>query len=155
MGYGGIPLLYMGDELALVNDTGYLADPAKAGDNRWMHRPPMDWKATDAQPGTVAATVLARIRALIAARRGLPALHAAVASEPFTVDDPALLFVRRRHAAGDLVEVANVGSAPLPVPRHALWPLPDAAVERITGREVDLGEPLVIPPFTAWWLTAR
>src|SRR3712207_8238268 len=43
--YGGIPLLYMGDELAMRNDRGYLADPALAPDNRWMHRPPMDWDA--------------------------------------------------------------------------------------------------------------
>jgi hypothetical protein len=43
--YGGIPLLYMGDELALRNDSGYLADAALAPDNRWMHRPPMDWAA--------------------------------------------------------------------------------------------------------------
>ena len=43
--FGGIPLLYMGDELALRNDTGYLADPERAPDNRWMHRPPMDWAA--------------------------------------------------------------------------------------------------------------
>ena len=43
--YGGIPLLYMGDELALRNDTGYLDDPERAPDNRWMHRPPMDWAA--------------------------------------------------------------------------------------------------------------
>src|SRR3712207_5054221 len=43
--FGGIPLLYMGDELALRNDAGYLDDPERAPDNRWMHRPPMDWSA--------------------------------------------------------------------------------------------------------------
>ncbi len=43
--FGGIPLLYMGDELALRNDSGYLDDPELAPDNRWMHRPPMDWAA--------------------------------------------------------------------------------------------------------------
>src|SRR3954452_12399752 len=37
-GWGGIPLLYMGDELALRNDTGYLAYPQRAPDNRWLHR---------------------------------------------------------------------------------------------------------------------
>ena len=43
--FGGIPLIYMGDELALRNDPGWAADPAHAHDNRWMHRPPMDWDA--------------------------------------------------------------------------------------------------------------
>ena len=45
--YGGIPLVYMGDELALPNDTPYRNDPATRDDNRWMHRPRMDWEAAE------------------------------------------------------------------------------------------------------------
>ena len=41
--FGGIPLLYMGDEIGLLNDRTYLDDPDKAHDSRWMHRPAMDW----------------------------------------------------------------------------------------------------------------
>ena len=41
--FGGIPLIYMGDELAMLNDPRWREDPAHADDNRWMHRPPMDW----------------------------------------------------------------------------------------------------------------
>ena len=37
--HGGLPLVYMGDELGLLNDMAYLDDPHKADDNRWMHRP--------------------------------------------------------------------------------------------------------------------
>src|SRR3954454_21819443 len=62
--FGGIPLLYMGDELAMRNDFGYLADPERAPDNRWMHRPPMDW-ATAARrhdPGTPGGRGLGRVR---------------------------------------------------------------------------------------------
>ena len=44
-GFGGIPLLFSGDELAQRNDAGYLADLELAPDNRWMHRPPRDWAA--------------------------------------------------------------------------------------------------------------
>ena len=36
---GGIPLLYLGDEVAQLNDYSYADDPAKAGDSRWVHRP--------------------------------------------------------------------------------------------------------------------
>ena len=39
--FGGIPLIYMGDELALPNDPAWADDPAHAHDNRWMHRPRM------------------------------------------------------------------------------------------------------------------
>ena len=43
LGWGGVPLLWMGDELALVNDAAWDDDPAHAGDNRWAHRPRMPW----------------------------------------------------------------------------------------------------------------
>ncbi len=36
---GGIPLLYLGDEAATLNDYSYVNDPAKADDSRWVHRP--------------------------------------------------------------------------------------------------------------------
>nr|WP_136250573.1 alpha-amylase family glycosyl hydrolase [Ningiella ruwaisensis] len=35
---GGIPLLYAGDELALINDYGYQNDPSKQHDVRWVNR---------------------------------------------------------------------------------------------------------------------
>ncbi|MEM7551489.1 MAG: alpha-amylase family protein [Bacteroidota bacterium] len=44
MSYGGIPLLYYGDEIAMLNQYEFLDDPVKKDDNRWVHRPVMDWK---------------------------------------------------------------------------------------------------------------
>ena len=41
---GGVPLIYLGDELGTLNNMSYLDDPAKADDSRWLHRPRMDWK---------------------------------------------------------------------------------------------------------------
>lgn len=35
---GGVPLLYSGDELGLLNDYNYAEDPSKAHDERWVHR---------------------------------------------------------------------------------------------------------------------
>jgi amylosucrase len=53
LAFDGLPLLYMGDELALLNDWRYREDPALADDNRWLHRPAMDWAAAArrAEPG--------------------------------------------------------------------------------------------------------
>lgn len=44
MSFGGIPLIYYGDELAYTNDYSYLEDVTKKDDNRWMHRPVIDWE---------------------------------------------------------------------------------------------------------------
>ncbi|HAV63825.1 MAG TPA: amylosucrase, partial [Verrucomicrobiales bacterium] len=44
---GGIPLIYAGDELAVLNDHSYEKDPEKSGDTRWVHRAVFDWAKAD------------------------------------------------------------------------------------------------------------
>ncbi|MFZ1749767.1 MAG: alpha-glucosidase C-terminal domain-containing protein, partial [Saprospiraceae bacterium] len=41
---GGIPMLFYGDELGYTNDYNFERDPSRSDDNRWMHRPVIDWK---------------------------------------------------------------------------------------------------------------
>ncbi|MCF8262709.1 MAG: alpha-amylase family protein [Melioribacteraceae bacterium] len=41
---GGIPLIYLGDEIGLLNDYHYENDTEKIGDTRWIHRPKFDWE---------------------------------------------------------------------------------------------------------------
>jgi amylosucrase len=41
---GGIPMLFYGDEAGYTNDYSYLEEEGKSYDNRWMHRPVIDWK---------------------------------------------------------------------------------------------------------------
>lgn len=39
MSVGGVPLLYLGDELGMENDPAWDKEPAHANDSRWVHRP--------------------------------------------------------------------------------------------------------------------
>ena len=41
---GGVPMIFFGDEVGYTNNYDYLQDPGKSYDNRWMHRPVIDWK---------------------------------------------------------------------------------------------------------------
>lgn len=154
-GFGGLPLLYMGDELGMVNDHSYEADPAKSADNRWLHRPAMDWAATEAGADAVAGRILGRMRRLIAARRALPALHASVGTEAFVADTPAVLVFRRRHAAGTVVEVYNLSERTQFFDGSVLWPLEAGPlIEHVSGEVVTLTMRMSIPAYGAWWLTS-
>lgn len=68
MTIGGIPLLYLGDEIAMLNDYSYSNHAEKLGDSRWLHRAPFDWERAklrnDSQtiPGRVHQSLLKLIQ---------------------------------------------------------------------------------------------
>jgi amylosucrase len=45
--FGGLPLFYMGDEIGMLNDHTFTSVKEHAHDNRWLHRPVMDWSAVE------------------------------------------------------------------------------------------------------------
>jgi amylosucrase len=148
----------MGDELGLLNDHGYLDDPARAADNRWLHRPAMDWDLAGrrAEPGTVARRIFSALVALAEARRRTPHLHAATPVEVVDLQQPQLFAFMRRHPLGTLVAVHNVTEQPQGVSPMALYLVGhDRPVDRISGRpaRVDHGQ-VVLDPYQAVWLTA-
>src|SRR4051812_6308128 len=98
--HGGPPLVYMGDELGLGNDDAYRDDPARADDNRWMHRPPMDWDAAGRRrdPATVEGRLFGGLRRLVAARRATRAAHAQGRSEPVWTGNDHVFGLVREHA---------------------------------------------------------
>ncbi len=110
LGWGGVPVIWMGDELGLPGDAGWASEPGHEADNRWVHRPRMSAavQASRSEPGSVAAQVFQGLRTLVRARAGLPHLHASVAARVVDAVDPGVLTVVRSHPLGDLVELFNV-----------------------------------------------
>ena len=67
-------MLFYGDEAGYTNDYSYLNDPGKSYDNRWMHRPIIDWERNKAvaKKGTTENQVYTALQQLIKLRRSLP-----------------------------------------------------------------------------------
>lgn len=159
LGFGGVPLLYMGDEIGALNDHGYLDDPAHAADNRWVHRPRMNWDAVAAaaaDPGTPGGRILAGLQHTIGVRRGLPHLHASIESRVLPSPDSRVLLLTRDHPEGMLIEVYNFSEDVVELPTYLLRDrLGDIAVERIGGYDYSLDpETIRIRPYQPLWLTA-
>jgi amylosucrase len=115
MGYGGIPLLYMGDELGLANDHTYTDNPARADDSRWIHRPTMPWDLAEARndASTIEGRMFSGMRRLIRTKASLPGLHAAGGVSWFWTGHPTVLgFVRRHPMHGAVMVLANVSEHP-------------------------------------------
>jgi amylosucrase len=113
--FGGIPLIYMGDEIALRNDPHWWDDPAHADDNRWMHRPPMSWDAAARRfdPTSVEGRAFAAMRQLVNARRGEVALRAGGDTAVLPVASQHVLAYRRVHPrSAPFLALANFSDHP-------------------------------------------
>jgi amylosucrase len=133
LGYGGLPVIWSGDELALLNDPHWAEEPGHAEDNRWAHRPRLPWPAEPDPHG-----VNAGLRRLVEVRRSLPQLHAGIEAEVLDPHDTGVLLVARRHPEGPMLGAYNVADRPAVVPDHVLVDLgldPRHVVDAIAGQQ--------------------
>lgn len=153
--FGGVPLLYMGDELGLRNDHSYLEDPALADDNRWIHRPRMDWAtaARRLEPGTLESRLFGMMAGLAADRAAVPALHGAARLEVLQPADGHLFAFTRHHPdRGRFTMVANFGNLTAVAATAELGCASDAVVHRCGADATLEGGVLTLPPLGYAWL---
>jgi amylosucrase len=156
--HGGMPLIYMGDEVGLRNDVSYEGDPARRDDNRWMHRPPMDWAAAErrADAETVEGRLWAGLRRLVAARRTTRAAHAQGAGDPVWTGSDHVFGLARERAGDRLLVLANFTDGPqavhLGVARDRGFAVRAAAAEP-DGRALLVdGDYAVLAPYQYLWV---
>jgi len=68
---GGIPMIFYGDEMGYTNDYSYLYDSGKSYDNRWMHRPVIDWNKNEKrkEQGSIEERIFSSTKKLISIRK--------------------------------------------------------------------------------------
>jgi amylosucrase len=120
---GGIPLIYLGDEIGTLNDDTYRDDPDHARDSRWVHRPRADWqnylKRND--PNSIEGRVYQGLQKLIALRKEHDVFSGGVLEVIPTENDHVLGYVRV-HAGKRAALFANFSEHPQTVPTPVIDP---------------------------------
>ena len=160
VGFGGIPVLWMGDELGLPNDVGWAVEPGHGDDNRWVHRPRMPWAIAGARhvSGTIPERVFAGVRHLLEVRAATRHLNATVQAEVLDASDPGVLAVLRRHPLGPFLALYNVTDEWRPWPGHRLDEMGlGQGHDLLAGRDVAAGPDgnLWLAPLASHWLVRR
>jgi len=154
--FGGIPLIYMGDEIGMRNDHSYEADPHLKHDGRWMHRPPMDWAAAERRrdPSSIEGRIFSGLQHILERRRATPQIHAVHPVEVLDLGIDGIFAFARRSPVGSLVCAYNfsetwqsLDAAPLASAGVTQWfdMLGNAAVHLKDGA-------LAFPPQGRIWL---
>jgi amylosucrase len=156
MAAGGIPLIYLGDEVGTLNDPGYLNDPGKAGDSRWVHRPQRDGARyalrhdLGADPGRIHAGLmhLARLRAAVPEFAG-------GALVGFRTHNTGVLGFSRPGPRGAVLVLANFSALPQKIGSGVLQALPGGATDLLTQLHHPLHQGLALAPYQQMWLDCR
>jgi amylosucrase len=165
LSFGGIPLLYYGDELGTRNDYSFLEDPARAGDSRWMHRPTIDWERAERRHrhGSAEQRIFDGLKQAIAVRKTIPAFADFNNRELIDTSNPHLFAFWRTdpgYSDGAVLVVANFDEAAQHLDLHDLgnrgmYQYGDG-VDLVSGEVPARVEgQLVIPAHGFYWLTDR
>ena len=155
---GGIPLLYSGDEVATLNDYGYVNTSVKAEDSRWVHRVPFRWGEQEHWHDMVhpEGYIHSELLRMITLRKGQSAL---AGGELSVVDtgNPHLLGYIRHHAGQRLLVVSNFSEFPqsLSANRLRLYGMGYHFTDLITDMSVRADDMLSLSPYQFVWLEVR
>jgi amylosucrase len=154
---GGIPLIYLGDEVGQLNDYGYAADPAKAADTRWVGRPayPARRYAQKEDPHTDAGAVFRGLRRLIDVRAAADEF-AGGQLVPFGTNNPHVLGYQRPGRLdgrpSTVLALANFADSEQHISARTLSGLPAAALDLISGEQMRLADGVMLRPHGVLWL---
>ena len=145
---GGIPLLYLGDEVATLNDYSYRDDPAHERDSRWVHRPRADAQRYSQRndPQTVPGKLYLGLQKLIALRKKYPAFSGGDL-EVFQTGNEHVLGFARLHKGKRMLIFANFSEAEQILPVRVLDGLSIGELKRRhgSGKLTTAGELLLAP----------
>jgi amylosucrase len=159
LSFGGIPLLYMGDEIGMLNDHSYLDDPNMANDSRWIHRPFMDWQQANSRTDeqTIPGRIFQGIRHLIMARKRAYELHAAAGAYPVWTHNEGVFGLIRQSSRGRLLILGNFTEEIQRVPRMRLDEMGfnGLLINRITKQPIAPWGDLKLAPYESFWLAKK
>lgn len=146
---GGIPLIYLGDEIGTLNDYTYRDDPSKTKDSRWVHRPKFNWQKAKirTRSGSVEGKIFNGLHDMVAIRNSHKAFSVGELTTISTDNIHILGFVRSDNTERILV-LANFSEQEQSVPANLLrlYGFSFGFVDLTTGTR-HLLEDIVLQPY--------
>ena len=154
---GGIPLIYLGDEIGTLNDYDYRDDPAKVGDSRWVHRPEADWDriARRTEESNIEGRIYSKLRRLIELRKENPAF-AGGETEIIDTGDPHVFGYVRHHGDQRVLVLASFTEQEQRIAANELrlHGLSYTFTDLVTDEQITSDEDLILGPYRFVWLKA-
>ena len=147
---GGIPLIYIGDGIGMLNDYDYEKSPEKVGDTRWIHRPQFDWEKLRerSEPESVTGKLFNGLLKLIRLREKTHALSGSDTEFVDTGNDYLLAYFRHNEDNGVFI-IANFSNEEQNIAgnRLRLLGLSKTVTDVVSGKTITASQNLTIEPY--------
>lgn len=153
---GGIPLIYMGDEIAQLNDYSWRDDPEKRDDSRWTHRQNHNWDLAEKRndPSTLQGQMYQSLNDLIKIRQSTSALGDGLSTFFSTQNIHVLGYVRSK----SVLILANFSEQSQIVRREILSAyadLDDEVRDLLAKKTIKIAPEITLEPYQFMWLQYR
>jgi amylosucrase len=152
---GGIPLIYIGDELGTLNDYSYQQDGSKFDDSRWVHRPYFDWEraARRHDPHSIEGRVFQPLVRLIQLRKSHP-VFGGTKAQVIDTDNPSVFGYVHWQLFQGLLVLANFSEQPQQVDmvRFRTYGFKPIVHDLVGEEDVNLGRGHTLQPYQFLWL---
>lgn len=159
LSYGGIPLIYAGDEIGTLNDYTFKEHPDHKDDSRWVNRPMQDWdtiaKLDSAKNHTT--EIFNSLKQLIALRKKLPVFADTQAPIIHPSPNEHIFLFERKNLEQRVWVLSNFDENSHFI--HVSWLLSvgmlsnEKFVDRISGKELEIENNLLkIAPYQHMWI---
>ena len=105
----GIPVIYSGDEIGMLNDYSYHDDPERRDDSRNIHRGKLDWTKAEERHNTSSVTgrVFSSMRQLVMIRKRSEIFHSDATLYPVNTGDDRVLGIVREYNGKKMLGLFN------------------------------------------------
>jgi glycosidase len=153
MSAGGIPLIYLGDELAATNDYSYQNNPKKQVDSRWTHRQKHDWEAAELRHDTktIQGRMYLSLKRMIDVRKANPLLSSGVTIFFPTQNEHVLAYIRSK----SILCLCNFSEHGQSVSRDVIGAyafLENTVYDLLNEAEIELKQEIMLEPYQYLWL---
>ncbi|USD35072.1 MULTISPECIES: alpha-amylase family protein [Vibrio] len=151
---GGIPLIYQGDELGILNDHSYLNDKFKRDDARWVNRPAISPAAVELaeQKGSYQHRINQELKQMIALRQNHPELGNAKTEILETYRSQLFAYCRTNAKGEQLLALCNFGEMEQTIPASICDILGTRQTKDLLSGKYFLGDEIVLSAYDVLWL---
>jgi amylosucrase len=160
MSYGGMPMLYAGDELGMLNDYSFEQDSSKSNDNRWMHRPMMDWEKANNRNirDTIESMIFNGLKKMIDVRKKSPEFADLDNCHLFDCHNEHLFAYARILDDNRTLVICNLNDHPEPLKYEMMgymgFDQKSAIIDKLTGEKLQFKKSvLLMEPYQSLWIT--